>query len=87
LLQYWSRCEELINQVGAHRMPKLQPETEHDTKAMRKFVIKIPYQHDIAWWFREFERPSRQGRWLVQEYRRDPTAYCQCEVHKVRLPT
>ena len=44
-------------------MPKLPPETERDTKALRKFVIKIPYlshyQHDIVWWFREFERREK----------------------------
>ena len=40
-------------------MPKLSTETEHDTKAMRKFVMKIPYQHDIVWWFRDFERREK----------------------------
>ena len=57
--QFWRRCEELIKQFGADRMPKLPPETKRDTEALRNFVINIPYQHDIVWWFREFERREK----------------------------
>ncbi len=68
--EYWRRCEELIKQFGADRMPKLPPEEERNDndkndKALRKFVINIPYQHDIVWWFDEFKRRREDNEGIM----------------------
>jgi hypothetical protein len=58
--EYRIQCEELIKQFGADRMPTLPPKEERNDKALRKFVINIPYQNDIVWWFKEFQRRRNQ---------------------------
>ena len=60
---YWAKCEELVTTYGKEKMPLLPAPQERDTARLQEFILNIPYQHDLRWWFDEWQqREQVSGR-------------------------
>lgn len=54
--EYWAQCEKLCKEWGAKNMPPLPPQKHRNDDSLRSFILNIPYQHDLKWWFEEWQR-------------------------------
>jgi hypothetical protein len=63
--EYWAQCEKLVEEYGQKNMPHLPPRHERDTTSLQEFILNIPYQHDLRWWFKEWERREQVCLWCL----------------------
>jgi len=57
---FWIKCETLIAQHGDKNMPFLPEPKDRNTESLQEFILNIPYQHDLSWWLREWDRREKE---------------------------
>ena len=55
---YWDQCRRLRD-----KFPDLEevPGNNRDAQALVRWIVNLPYQSDISWWFKEVARRERVG--------------------------